>query len=149
LIDFALVIDDFRNKDFSILLCVKRVLKIEIESKFTKCEMFDYDCSEGIKELSQIHHNYVIVIDEVMSNTLMSLSLMTFWLKNVIILKKLVGVCMIVVRVVHPNANFSHQNVCHRPLGCILIYIRQNFFEGLFINLTLECLDPLEEWSVL
>jgi len=63
MLDFSLI-DEFRKKDFSILLCVRKVLKVEIKSRFTKSDKSDYNYGEGAKELLQIHHNVVLIEDE-------------------------------------------------------------------------------------
>jgi hypothetical protein len=68
--DFA-TLDYFRGKDTTIPMCVRKVLNMRVNSRFSKKDMFDYNCVTCIKNLSQIHDSVLLVEDEIMTDIIM------------------------------------------------------------------------------
>jgi hypothetical protein len=60
-------LDYFRGKGITIPMCVRKVLNVRVNSRFSKKDMFDYNCTTGIKNLSQIHDFVLLVEDEVVT----------------------------------------------------------------------------------
>ena len=59
--------DYFRGKHITIPMCVRKVLKVRVNRRFSKNDMFDYNCATGIKSLSQIHDSVLLVEDEIVT----------------------------------------------------------------------------------
>lgn len=64
--DFA-ILDYFRGKCITIPMCVRKVLNVRVNSRFSKKDMFDYNCATCIKNLSQIHDSVLLVEDEIVT----------------------------------------------------------------------------------
>jgi hypothetical protein len=66
LYDFA-TLDYFRGKGITIPLCVTIFLNMTVNARFSKKDMFNYNCATSFKNLSQIHDFVLLVEDEVVT----------------------------------------------------------------------------------
>jgi hypothetical protein len=48
-------------------MCVRKVLNVRVNSRFLEKDMFDYNCTACIKNLSQIHDSVLLVEDEIVT----------------------------------------------------------------------------------
>ena len=60
-------LNHFRGKGISIPMCVRKVLNVRVNSRFSKKDMFDYNCATGIEKLSQIYDSVLLVENEIVS----------------------------------------------------------------------------------
>ena len=59
--------DYFRVKGITIPICVRKVLDVRINSRFSEKDMFDYNFTIGIKKLNLIHDYVLLVEDEIVT----------------------------------------------------------------------------------
>ena len=62
-----ITLDYFRETDITIPMCVRKVLNVRGHSRFSKKDMFDYNCTIGVKNLSQIHDSVLLVEDQIVT----------------------------------------------------------------------------------
>ena len=55
------ILDYFRWKGITILMCMRKVLNMRVNSKFSKKYMFNYNYATCIKNLSQIYDSVLLV----------------------------------------------------------------------------------------
>ena len=80
--DFV-ILDYSLGKEITIPMYVRKILNVRVNSRFKK-KTGSINYAEDIKNLSQIY-DYVLVEDEIVTGLL---CLMTFFLRNVLILQK-------------------------------------------------------------
>ena len=54
-------------KGITIPICVRKVLDVKVNSRFSEKDMFDYNFAIGIKKLSLIHDYVLLVEDEIVT----------------------------------------------------------------------------------
>jgi hypothetical protein len=60
-------LDYFRGKNITIPMCVRKFLNVRVNCRFSKKDIFDYNCTTSIKNLSQIHDYVLLVEDEIVT----------------------------------------------------------------------------------
>ena len=64
-------IKEFREHGVSIPSKVRKVLQVNVGHRFTPQEEWDYDCSVGVKELSEVHDSVLLVEKDIVTGIIL------------------------------------------------------------------------------